>query len=233
MSNGLTLPFLSLSTSASLSSASIAAAPTRAALKYLKITDITPFGNSDETAQNSEPSLAVNPLDPRQIIAGAFGTKTGSPYFESTDGGNTWNNYGTIAHIDKSIAWLQDGSAALTATLQVVTPNVQNDIVTYSGTIGGSNFGSPINTFVGSAPDAPPHALDQPWIRTGPSDHVYIAYNDPFFAGSAAGGTGNGATAFVLVSTDGLSTPPRGGLNRRVAIDQRSRFPGGALGGEW
>jgi hypothetical protein len=84
LNNGLTLPFLPLSTSPSLSSASVAAALTRAALKYLKITDITPFGNSDETAQNSEPSLAVNSLDPRQIIAGAFGTKTGSPYFERT-----------------------------------------------------------------------------------------------------------------------------------------------------
>jgi len=101
MSNGLTLPFLPLSTSALLSSAPVAAAPTRAALKYLKITDIIPSGNSDETAQNSEPSLAVNPLDPRQIIAGTFatnGTNIVNPYFKSTDGGNTWDNYGTIVH---------------------------------------------------------------------------------------------------------------------------------------
>jgi len=143
MSNGLTLPFLPLSTSASLSSASVAAAPTRAALKYLKITDIIPPGNSE--AQNSEPSLAVNPLDPRQIIAGTFGTNginLANPYFKSTDGGNTWNNYGTIVHTDKSIAWLQDGSAALTATL---VPNT-TEIVTYSGTIDGNGARSAVDT---------------------------------------------------------------------------------------
>ena len=41
--------------------------------------------------------------------------------------------------------------------------------------------------------------LDQPWIRTGPSNHVYVAYNDFFYAGSKNGG----ATAYVAVSTTG------------------------------
>ena len=72
------------------------------ALTNLKITDIIPPGNSDEVANNGEPSLAVNPLDPRQIIAGAFAQVaqggSGNPYFKSTDGGNTWDNYGTIVH---------------------------------------------------------------------------------------------------------------------------------------
>jgi len=113
------------------------------ALSKLTIRDI--ILNSDETAQNSEPSLAVNPLDPRQIIAGTFGTNginLANPYFKSTDGGNTWNNYGTIVHTDKSIAWLQDGSAALTATL---VPNT-TEIVTYSGTIDGNGARSAVDT---------------------------------------------------------------------------------------
>jgi hypothetical protein len=85
--------------------------------------DIVPFADSSEVKENSEPSLAVNPLDPRQIIAGVFAynflsiSEIQQPYFKSTDGGSTWNNYGTINHTDKSLAWLQDGSAALTAAL--------------------------------------------------------------------------------------------------------------------
>jgi hypothetical protein len=53
--------------------------------------------------------------------------------------------------------------------------------------------------------------LDQPWIRTGPSNHVYVGYNDLSFAGSDVTplGTGNGATAFVLVYPNGLSTPAK------------------------
>ena len=76
---------------------------------------------------------------------------------------------------------------------------VNAEINTYSGTTSGSDFGSPINTF------NPAHDLDQPWIRTGPSGHVYVAYNDLTSAGTDAGGTGNGETAYVLVSTNGGS----------------------------
>ena len=56
-----------------------------------------------------------------------------------------------------------------------------------------------INHFVGN------NANDQPWIRTGPADHVYVAFNDfaKIIRGPGTGGTGDGKTARVLVSTDG------------------------------
>src|SRR6266566_2005531 len=38
----------------------------------LQIVDIIPNSDSAESAQNSEPSLAINPLNPAQMIAGAF-----------------------------------------------------------------------------------------------------------------------------------------------------------------
>ena len=120
LSNGSALPFQPLPTGASLSSASVAAATNPAALTSLKITDIIPFGNSNEIAQNSEPSLAVNPLDPRQIIAGAFAQVaqggSGNPYFKSTDGGNTWNNYGTISHSDNRSMPIRAGLLTLKMT---------------------------------------------------------------------------------------------------------------------
>jgi hypothetical protein len=167
--------------------------------------DIIPFGDSSEVKENSEPSLAVNPLDPRQIIAGAFAwnffpiTAIQQPYFKSTDGGSTWNDYGTIPHSDKSLAWLQDGSAALTAVLfPFTTPGGPGiSVYTYSGSTFDSNFSTKSQFKNGSG------QLDQPWIRTGPSDHVYLSLNDTSHAGPGLGGTGDGKSASVLVSTDG------------------------------
>ena len=149
------------------------------------------------------------------MIAGSFSsTFTGggvaSPYFKTTNGGTTWFDYGNLTTQDKTIAWKQDGSAALTSTL------LNNVISTYSGTTAGSSFGSAINTF------NPVHELDQPWIRTGASNHVYVAYNDL----SAAGGrtasvlvSTNGGSAFTPVTVDRVGTTIQDGPAVRLAIN--------------
>src|SRR5262249_10914472 len=144
--------------------------------------------NSAEHGQNSEPSLGVNPLDPNQVVVGSFssafvGNAVTTPYFKSTDGGLTWSDYGSLTTQDKSITWKADGSAVLTTTL------LHNVIDVHSGTTGGSNFGGAIGSFSNTD-------VDQPWIRTGPSNHVYISFND-------LTNFPNGKTASVLVSTNG------------------------------
>jgi hypothetical protein len=148
----------------------------------IRLFDAVPNNHSAEQEQNSEPSVTVDPLDPEDMILGAFGPPSlgNAPYYISTDGGATWSDYGTEIQHDKSLAWLQDGSAALTVTLN------GNTIATYSGTTGSSDFGSRIGSFTTPG-------VDQPWIRTGPSNHVYVGYNDDTKAKGAA----------VLVSTDG------------------------------
>ena len=154
-----------------------------------RVFDTIPFSQSSEVGQNSEPSLAVNPLDPTQIFAAAFSFFSGSavitPYFKSSTGGTSWFDDGSLTTQDKSLAWKQDGSAALTTTL------LDHVINTYSETAAGSNFGAPIHAF------DPGYAIDQPWVRTGPFNHVYVTYN--------ADGLTDGKTASVLVSTDGGS----------------------------
>jgi hypothetical protein len=87
----------------------------------IHVVDVIPNSESSEAFQNSEPSLAVNPLNPSQMIAGTFGN--GTPYFKSTNGGTIWSGYGNLRTSDKSIAWRQDGVAALNTTLQVLTPD--------------------------------------------------------------------------------------------------------------
>ena len=59
--------------------------------------------------------------------------------------------------------------------------------------VPGGNFGPPINHYVGS------NLNDQPWLRTGPSDHVYVAFNDL----GQFNPPGNGRTASVNVSVNG------------------------------
>jgi hypothetical protein len=164
-------------------------APPALRAAVINVVDVIPNSDSSEAFQNSEPSLGVDPLNPSQMIAGSFGN--GTPYFKSINGGTLWSDYGTLSTNDKSIAWRQDGVAALTATLQGLSP-LTTQIQTFSGTIAASNFGAPINTF------NPGQFLDQPWIRTGPSGQTYEAYNH-------LGNTG-GRTASIRVSSDNGTT---------------------------
>jgi hypothetical protein len=156
-----------------------------------RVVDIIPQSDSAETDQNSEPSIAVNPVNPAQMLAGTFGDGV-PPFFISTNGGTTWSIFGTLFNNDKSIAWKVDGSAVLVATM-IGMPNF--------GPINTHSAFTQLNNYVGS------NLNDQPWIRTGPSNRVYVAFND---LGRTIINGGNGGTASVNVSTDGGSNyaPP-------------------------
>jgi hypothetical protein len=158
-----------------------------------RVVDIIPQSDSAETNQNSEPSIGVNPVNPMLMIAGTFGDGL-PPFFISTDGGTTWSIFGTLFNNDKSIAWKVDGSAVLVATM-IGMPDF-GPLDTHSGF-------TLLNHYVGS------NRNDQPWIRTGPSNHVYIAFND-----LGQFNPGNGRTASVNVSTDGGSNYTTVSLDR-------------------
>jgi hypothetical protein len=159
----------------------------------LTIVDIIPLADRLEADQNSEPSIAVNPTNPMQMVAAAFGG--GGPYFVSPNGGTTWSSFGNLDHGDTSLAWSLDGSKVLTATLTgaVANPDVGSTINTFSSTVASGNFGFPINMF---PPTGATKGLDQPWIETGPANHVYVGYNNT--RSEIAG-----QTAQMLVSSDG------------------------------
>jgi hypothetical protein len=160
-------------------------------MPLIRLVDIIPNSDSGESNQNSEPSIGVNPANPMQMFAGSYGPTTAdlneNTFFFSTDGGVTWSRFGTLEDDDKSIAWKVDGSAV------VVTPLLDGPFDTYSVTLTDSGFGSPINEYVGS------NNNDQPWVRTGPSNHVYVAFNDL----GRYNPPGDGKTASVNVSIDG------------------------------
>jgi hypothetical protein len=161
------------------------------------VVDIIPRADSADSGQHSEPSIGVDPFNPMQLMAGSFGAST-NPYFASTDGGTTWSEFGMgLTLSDKSIAWTSDGSAVLTATLALN----YGPITTYSAIPGVDTDFSQINQYVG------PDDNDQPWIRTGPSNQVYVAYNNLGACGPNAGGSqsGTGMTASVLVNNQSVT----------------------------
>lgn len=186
-----------------------AAAPAWAGV--INVVDVIPSSQSSETSQNSEPSLAVDPLNPNNMIAGSFsqtpsGNDLASPFWSSTDGGATWSDFGSLPSSDKSLAWRQDGVAALAATLNLVSnPPLQDTIGTFQS--GVSNF-SGVNT-------SATQAVDQPWIRTGPSGQTYIAYNgfNPQNAGGKTASievsSNNGASYATPIVLE--TVPPAGG----------------------
>jgi autotransporter passenger strand-loop-strand repeat protein len=157
----------------------------------VSVVDIIPQADSGETNDNSEPSIAVNPANPLQFVAAGFGPHTHSPYFVSINGGTTWSDFGVLLDSDKSIAWVPDGSAVLTATL-FNDSQINLYSATQSEVMSGGDFGSTINNFVGSNDN------DQPWIRISPDGQIYTAYNN-----DGNDSPGNGESASINVSTDG------------------------------
>jgi len=61
----------------------------------ITVINIVPQSLSGETNQDSEPNLAVNPANPKQIVASAFTPDPmggpNAPIYVSTDGGSTWS----------------------------------------------------------------------------------------------------------------------------------------------
>ena len=173
-------------------------APLAAHAGVLNVFDIIPTSLSAETAQDSEPSLAVNPVLPQYMIAGSFGGNQGA-YFATSNGGATWGNFGQIPSLDKSLAWSVDGRREFTTRL-LDAGNGNTAIAVQSNDIGPS-FGDLIHVY------NPGRSLDQPWIRTGrgldpvsntTKDRLYIGVNDLNNSG--------GNTATVHMSTDGGTT---------------------------
>ena len=92
----------------------VTAAPVQAVpLISATVVDVIPRVQSNETDQNSEPSIAVNPLMQNQAVVSAFSIPTvagkppvvpPNPYWV-TDNGTTWNYLQSIQHVDTTLAW--------------------------------------------------------------------------------------------------------------------------------
>jgi len=154
----------------------------------VRVVNMTPNALSNETNQDSEPSLAISPNDPLRIVGTAFtfnptGAVAAAPVYISQDGGNTWV-------LNNIVPSLNGGTADITVGIG------RHDTL-YSGILTGGYVGAnppqmqilrmgnylAVGTMTSllSRTDE-----DQPYVESiSPmggaqrnNDHVYVGHND-------------------------------------------------------
>jgi hypothetical protein len=153
---------------------------------------MVPQSRSEETNQDSEPNLAVNPADPRQIAGSAFTPDPlggpNAPIYISTDGGRTWV-LNLIVPSQGSF-----GTGDITLRFADTSNNLYAGILRMPGWLRLNIQRT--NNFTGSTPMTvlvDRENVDQPYIQaatvaTGPDqgkDRAYVGHND-FGAGRRA-----------------------------------------------
>ena len=122
---------------------------------------------------DGEPYIAVNPTNPKNIIAGWMrGRLDGRIWIavkSSFDEGNTWSNVQFMPHdndlngsADVSIAFNRNGVAFLSYIDFRQTPDTAGAVLVVSSIDGGKNWSEPVNVF--DMKDKPDLLIDRPWI---------------------------------------------------------------------
>jgi len=179
----------------------------QAAAPNVLLVNMVPNSLSGETNQDSEPTLAVNPVNPLQIAASAFTPDPGggdlAPIYVSTDGGNTW--------VLNSIVPSDSAQGSMTADITVAFGGSSN--VLYAGIIrlpivnnttrlnilSTQNFLS--STKMKVLLDRT--GVDQPFVEASTAMSGAESGNDQVFVGSNDFGASNGQTATIDTSNNG------------------------------
>jgi hypothetical protein len=191
----------------------------------------------DRYPAHAEPSLAVNPRNPRNLLGAAqlFGPRQNTVgTFVSLDGGQTWRDNGSLP-LPRGTNWADDvtvafdaggtGFVAAMATVQTAAglSHTERGVYVWRTADGGRSFAPPVTVESG-------HFADHPWLaaesggptRSGGSPTLYVAW-------SASPGTDFDRSADGLAfsrSVDGgrhfsaariISTPPFGVIAPVVA----------------
>ena len=202
-------------------------------MDVIDVVNIVPNTLSSETNQDSEPSIAVNPENPQQIVVTAFTPAppggANSPIYYSTDGGLTWQlNFDMPFQPkavsngfpgDQTVSFAPGGSELFGAFLREDNQGLlvfRTDDITSPAVL--PTFGAQAK-------------VDQPWVDArkvvgGVDDgkfRVYIGYNDNNIGM-------NVATATVDVCLDALAAAPVFNpvkLNPRDGLDSATSTPSG------
>jgi hypothetical protein len=193
----------------------------------IQIVNMIPSALSGESDQDSEPNIAVDPANPRNIVGSAMtlnptGATDRAPVFVSQDGGKTWglNNIlpsGDGKTNDISLAFSTAGS------------------IIYAGILlGGEEYRMNIlrsaNPFGSNVMDVlvDRDQIDQPWVEAqtaahgaGTADRVFVGNNDRKFRIDPTNPGADGKTASVEVSQDAATAPAPAGFSQ-IRIEVRS-----------
>jgi hypothetical protein len=172
---------------------------------HVRLVNIIPHSRSGESRQDSEPSISVDPSNPKVIVATAFtpnpGGGTLAPYYVSLDGGDTWTltpvlpGNGFFGTDDITVGF--DGSG------KVLYPGyLRGDTVQLNVDRTGTPSTGPMTLLEGRG------GVDQPFVaattvRRGPDagkDRVYVGNNDF--------GAVGGRTSTVDLSLDAAALVP-------------------------
>ncbi|MEA3186282.1 MAG: hypothetical protein QOD99_112, partial [Chthoniobacter sp.] len=139
------------------------------------VVDVIPSAQSGESEQNSEPNIAVNPLNPNQIFITAFGeTSRSNPIFFTETGGSSWSRYQRIATSDSTVSWSDSGKPYL-AKLSISGNTL---IVQKASNIAARRPFLPMYPSFYSPGFGGP---DQPWVFANlgaDDDHIFVGFND-------------------------------------------------------
>ncbi|WP_137816965.1 Ig-like domain-containing protein, partial [Gandjariella thermophila] len=201
------------------------------------LTDATASASS---TGGNEPSIAVNPANPNQIVITRFNNKWNSGAADllySTDAGHTWTEENTIptppgiggtalCPCDQTVDYGRDGT--LYGTFLTFDPNTNAAQVVSGSTANPASAaawqwrGNPAQLTSGNRTNA-----DQPWLlvnrdpTTASQDNVYVAYDD--FAGSpdarVAASYGAQPPNFTVDNKAGTENPLATNPGLRLATD--------------
>jgi len=184
----------------------------------LHIVNIIPASLSDESGQDSEPNLAVNPAHPSDMVATAFTPAPmggpNAPIYVSTDGGNTWSlrmvvpGNGSFGTGDITVGFATTGGTLYAGILNGTTGRMQ--------ILRTSNFASTTTMAVLVDRDSE----DQPWVVAG-SVVVGPISQDRVFVGNNKLNQPGGKTPIIDVSQNAATAAPPAGFTP-VQLEHRS-----------
>lgn len=202
--------------------AAAAAAPLCA--QTIEVVNMIPASLSNESAQDSEPDLTVNPNDPDEIVASAFtrnptGATGTAPIYLSNDGGTTW-----------SLNNIVPSNNGMTGD---ITVSLSRNNVLYAGILSGGTFPRTMQILRSDAYSGPGTMTtllsrlrpDQPYARAyAPlgggrvnDDLLWVGNND------LANFLVDPRTARIDQSADAATAPPPAGLASE-RIERRNPF---------
>lgn len=206
-------------------------------------TDLTLFAN--DTAGDGEPSIAINPNDPNEIVILAFSGNDGSgnsALWHTTDGGNTWSKLFTMADpandaisCDQAPDWGSSGILAVTHLGCTGGNRILTGTTTDPTSLAAWNWSDDGDTTVEFTNETcAGNGCDQPWllINWDPAnltdELVHNAYDD-FDAGinmQVVSDDLEDPTAFEVGDDETVGSSTGGGVNpgHRQAKDIRTGY---------
>lgn len=191
----------------------------KAAAAAVLLINIIPRSLSGETNQDSEPTIAVNPVNPLQIVASAFtpDPQQGrfAPIFISVDGGNTW-----------TLNSIVPGAKRQQPTGDITVKFSKTTNVLYAGILRGDSNAFRMNilrtkNFAASTPMeilVDRKNVDQPYVQVGTVTSGPDKGKDRLYVGNNDFDADNGSTATIDQSLNAGSTTPN---FKKIRIESR------------